>query len=846
MPFDLPQLPVSGVLAELADTLSEHDRVILQAPTGAGKTTLVPLYLLDTLTPFGKILMLEPRRIATSSTAYRMAELVGESVGQTVGYCMQLENRTSANTRIEIVTEGVLTRMLQADPELSDVSVIIFDEFHERSLQADLGLALTLQSQECFREEPLEPLKLLVMSATLQAEELSKALDAPVVTSEGFIFPVAIHYLPRPLADRSFYSICREVSDLIVKAVAGKSGSVLAFLPGAGEIRQVEKQLQERIQSDQTDILPLFGDMNLSQQRQAISKPEEGHRKIVLATNIAETSLTIEGIRIVVDSGLTRRAIYDPGMGMTRLETRRVTLSSADQRKGRAGRLEEGICYRLWTESEHQGLERAEVAEIAEADLAPLALELCNWGVSDPAELFWLTPPNKGRYQEALALLQQLDAIDKSLAGDWQITHEGQAMAALGAHPRIAHMLLTAADRGWLKTGCRLAAVLSERDLLAGQKGRSADLHHRLALFEGKVQANKDSLYRARQQAKRWEKRLQGKAAAAQPENSETIGRLLMCAYPDRIAQRRGSSNNYLLSSGQGAELSVEDALAAEEYLVIPALGGIASQRNARVFMACATDKAAIYDECLAGIEEIENIHWDAKTERVIAAREDRLGAIVLERQNLTNLSPDIIKQALLDGIRQSGLKCLPWDKESEQLRQRMAFLARFNAQMESSFPDCSEQGLLDSMESWLTPFLDGMTKLDHLKKLSLQDVLLNLLDWPQQQLLDKEAPPRWQAPSGSRIRVDYSKPEEPKISVRLQEIFGLLETPMIGFHQQPLTIELLSPAQRPVQITRDLASFWKNTYQEVKKDLKGRYPKHYWPDDPYTAQATHRVRPGN
>ncbi|MET4693082.1 ATP-dependent helicase HrpB [Endozoicomonas lisbonensis] len=842
MSFELPALPVTDALADLSAALQKHDRVILQAPTGAGKTTLVPLYLLQQ-NPEGKILMLEPRRIAASSAAIRMAELLNEPVGKTVGYRMQLENRTSRDTRIEVVTEGVLTRMIQEDPELQGISILIFDEFHERSLQADIGLALTLQSQEHYREEPL---KLLIMSATLQADELGKALNAPVVISEGFSYPVAINYLSRPLQDRSFHNICREVSSTVIKALHEEPGSMLVFLPGAGEIRQVQTLLEERVQTDNVDLRPLSGELSLAQQRAAIQPAKPGRRKVVLATNIAETSLTIEGIRIVVDSGLTRRAVYDPGMGMTRLETRRLSISSADQRKGRAGRLEEGVCYRLWTESEHQRLEHHETAEIAEADLAPLALELCSWGCSDSSELFWLTPPNSGRYQEALGLLEQLEATARTSSGSLQITAQGLQMAALGTHPRIAHMLLKASERGYLRTGCQLAAILSERDLLSSGKERSANIHHRLNLFDNSSNPKNDksSLFRARQLVKRWESRLKAKAAPPVEPNSETAGRLLIAAYPDRIAQRRGTTSHYLLRSGQGVELSPEDPLASEEYLVIPALGGASHHRNARVFMACAIDKAIIYDECLADIQEHQETRWDSKAGRVIAAQQDRLGALVLEHQKIPDPDPDTIKRALLDGIRQKGIQCLPWDRESLQLRERLVFLNRFNDRLDDLLPASDEASLLDTMEAWLMPYLDGMTKLEHLKKLSLREALLSRLSWPQQQLLDREAPERWQAPSGSNIRVDYSKPDEPKVSLRLQELFGLLETPVIAFHQQPLTIEMLSPAQRPVQITRDLASFWKNTYQEVKKDLKGRYPKHYWPDDPYSATATHRVRP--
>ncbi|MGI9276618.1 MAG: ATP-dependent helicase HrpB [Endozoicomonas sp.] len=840
MQSELPSLPVTDILPELASTLIDHDRVVLQAPTGAGKTTLVPLYLLRSGAVDGRIIMLEPRRLAASAAAARMADLIGEPVGETVGYRMQLESRVSARTRIEVVTEGILTRMLQTDPELSGISMIIFDEFHERSLAADLGLALTLQSQECYREDPL---KLLIMSATLQADKLGNALNAPVVVSEGFSYPVTVYYRDKPISDRNFHSVCSEVSRTILTAVTNETGSILAFLPGAGEIRQVEKLLNDRSLPEKVTVLPLFGEMSLQQQRQAIRAPEDGSRKIVLATNIAETSLTIAGISVVVDSGLVRRAVYDPGNGMTRLETRRLTRSNADQRKGRAGRLESGTCYRLWSESEDDRLERKETAEIEEADLAPLALELCNWGAASPDELFWLTPPAQSRYNEAMELLQQLQAVEQLSSGSIRITGHGTKMAQLGTHPRIAHMLLTAAAHNSLETGCRLAAILTERDLLRGGQNQSADISLRMALFENSAGADQGNLHRARQLAKQWQRRL-GKSASKAIDQHSDLSHLLLAAYPDRVAQRRGLSNHYLLNSGQGIELQPDDPLVTSEYLVTPGLGGHSSRTNARVFLAFAIDKTAIYDQLTEQIREVEHINWDESLGRVSAVRQDRLGALVLEQQNIASPAPEKLCKALLSGVCQSGLNSLHWDKESRQLRERMQFLHRFNEAMETPLPDVSENALLETLEDWLGPFIEGMTRLEQLKKLSLKGVLLAMLDWPSQQLLEQEAPAHWQAPSGSSIRIDYSKPEEPKVSVRLQEIFGLTDTPVIGFGRQPMTIELLSPAHRPVQITRDLNSFWKNTYQEVKKDLKGRYPKHYWPDDPMTAEATRFTRP--
>ena len=831
-------LPVNRILPELAESLRHHNRVILQAPTGAGKTTRVPLHLLENGLFSGKILILEPRRLAASAAAAQMAKLLGEPVGKTVGYRMQLENKTSAETRIEVVTEGILTRMLQTDPELSGIDLVIFDEFHERSIQADLGLALCLQCQEILRDTPL---KLLLMSATLDTEYLSQALSAPVVVSDGFLFPVEENYLARPLPDRQFFTVCNQVCQSIFQALSEQSGSLLVFLPGSGEIRQVARTLEEKGLPETSEIHALYGDLSIQQQRKAIEPAENGKRKIVLATNIAETSLTIEGIRVVIDAGLARRAVFDPASGMTRLETRRISRSSADQRRGRAGRLEPGACYRLWTDSEHQRLEATTPAEITEADLASLALEITCWGAQSPDELFWLDLPPAARYQQAIDLLRQLDALDDK----GQITSHGQAISRLGAHPRIAHMLLLSRDKNLGMTGCCLAAILSERDLLKARQYPGVDIIDRVQLFEsGRLSHDVDrgAFQRAKRLMKQWQQRL--RIPSSEVIQPDKVAELLLSAWPDRLAQRRGNSCHYLLSSGQGAELNHDDPLASGEYLVAPLLGGQDSLRNARVFMACAIDKATVYDELLPLIEEKEITQWHQQEQRVLAVRQDCLGSLVLEQQNIPSPSQGLISAALISGIRQTGIHALPWDKETEQLKQRLQFLEQFNDALDEPLPDFSDVGLLNSMEDWLTPFLDGITKLDQLKRLSLKDILLSRLSWNQQQQLDIEAPERWTVPSGSRIRINYQKITEPSISARLQEMFGLLETPRIGFNRIPLTAELLSPAQRPVQITRDLNSFWKNTYHDVKKDLKGRYPKHYWPDDPMTAEPTCRVRP--
>ena len=836
MSLILPKLPVCEIFPELAAALNQHDRVILQAATGAGKTTLVPLYLLEKLKPDEKILMLEPRRLAASAAATRMASIMGEAVGVTVGYRMQLENRVSPKTRIEVVTEGILTRMLQDNPELSGYSILIFDEFHERSIQADLGLALSLQCQEYLRDEPL---KILIMSATLQTEQLSKALKAPVVTSQGFLHPVEEVYLETPLPDRHFHTLCDYTCRLVVKAISEQSGSALVFLPGAGEIRQLEKRLNEKQLPDNLDIFPLYGDMSLAQQRTAIAPAQAGRRKLVLATNIAETSLTIEGIRTVVDVGLSRKAVFDTSSGMTRLETRRTSLSSADQRKGRAGRLEPGTCYRLWTKAEHQRLERADTPEIMEADLSSLALDLCNWGAS-PNELFWLNAPPERRYNEALSLLSQLDAIESTAADTYRITNHGQKMARLGAHPRIAHLLLKSAELGAVKKGTLLAALLTERDIIKGTDSQSVDLLDRISLLEN---TGKNKRFdRVKLLANRWQKQLI--TQQTYDDSQLSYSRLLIEAYPDRIAQRRGQSCQYLLNSGQGVELNQDDPLCGSEYLVIAAIGGTSQRSNAKAFLACATDINEVYEALAAQIATSESIRWNNRQKRVLSSLEERLGALILDQKALQQPDPEAVCLAMMSGIIEAGIEVLPWNKESEQLRARIAFLARFDHAVEEAFPCVSDSALLDSMEHWLAPFIDGCTRYEHLKKLNMKEILLSMLSWPQQQQLNEQAPERLTVPSGSKIFINYDNIEEPKVSVRLQELFGLLETPSIGFGRQPVTIEMLSPAQRPVQITKDLKSFWQNTYSDVKKDLKGRYPKHYWPDNPLEAEATRFVRP--
>ncbi|WP_281645108.1 ATP-dependent helicase HrpB [Parendozoicomonas sp. Alg238-R29] len=834
-------LPVSAVLPQLRESLSANDRLLLQAPPGAGKTTLVPLDLLNADFLTGqKILLLEPRKLAARSVARRMAELLGEKVGQTVGWRMQLDTRISKSTRIEVVTEGVLTRMLQSDPSLEGVGLVIFDEFHERSLQADLGLALALQSQAGYREDD-NPLKTLVMSATLATEEISEFLDCPLIQSEGRSYPVTLNYQSKPIPRDDRREIIKQCAATIHKALNSHEGSVLVFLPGTGEIRHLASTLENSL-PENTTLHTLYGDLDKQAQDKAIQPATEGRRKVVLATAIAESSLTIEGVHIVVDAGLMRVPSFDPRSGMSRLETLRVSKASAEQRAGRAGRLAPGHCYRLWTEHEQQQLTAHTQPEIIAADLAPLALELFTWGVSEACELDWLTQPPSSTFAQALDLLERLGAIRKNSDSRVHITNHGEHMARLGLHPRLAHMMLIAKEHQQEWLAAQLCVLLNERDPLASHRDAGADINLRMAILEGQhvpgLPVPKQVSGRIRQVASQWNQRL-GNPKRSRYGNDD-IARLLASAYPDRVAKRRGQDGRYLMSNGQGASFRTQEPLSATDYLVIPSLGGHRNQREANIFLAVEISIEIIEELFIDHIEEQEDIGWDKKSKSVIATQVERLGALTLNTQPIPNFNPAVLSKGLLEGIRQEGLEVLPWDKASDSLRNRIQCLHR----IDNSWPDFSSNSLLESLEIWLEPFLTGMSRLDHLKKLNLTQCLQSSLDWPRLQELDKEAPETLEVPSGSNIRIDYSNSVEPVLKVKLQELFGLLETPQLAYRKVPLTIELLSPAQRPVQKTQDLRSFWTNTYQEVKKDLKGRYPKHYWPEDPFTAKATRYVRP--
>lgn len=818
-------LPIDQCLPELLEKVLQRNNIVLQAPPGAGKTTRVPLALLNEPWLAGrKIIMLEPRRLAARNAAHFMAGSLGEKVGDTVGYRVRLDSKIGPATRIEVVTEGILTRMLQDDPALEDVALVIFDEFHERSLQADLGLALCLESQAALRED----LKLLVMSATLDGAAVARLLgNAPIVTSSGRSYPVDIYY-DAPPAQARFEQQLQHRTRVISWLVEQESGSMLVFLPGTPEIRRQEQALVNAKLGEDVLITPLYGELSLAAQETAIRPCAAGKRKIVLATNIAESSLTIEGIRIVVDSGLARVPRYNPNSGLTRLETVNISQASATQRSGRAGRLEAGACYRLWPES--RSLLAQTDPEICDADLSALALELAQWGCREADELQWLTPPSAGNFHHAQALLQQLGALD----GQRRITDHGRQMNRLALHPRLSHMVLKAKPLGAGVLACQMAALLSERDIFKRQDQPDCDLRSRLQFLNS--QKNNASCQRLLKSARQWQRQLG--ITDAVPDLSLT-GVLLGLAYPDRIAKHRsGSEPRYQLANGGGAKFWEFEALANEPYLVVAQLDG--REREARIFLAAAIDAADLEAHFSELIEENSFVRWDEGSNAVQALRQRRLGELVLEEKPINKPDPELICQGLIQGIRQRGLDCLPWTKQTRNWCHRVALLHRLE---EDSWPDVSDARLLATLEDWLAPFLVGMSRLSHLTRLDLHAALNTLLKWPQQQQLDQLAPTHIQVPTGSRIAIDYDN-DPPILAVRIQEMFGATETPSIANGRIKLLLHLLSPAQRPMQVTQDLVGFWSGSYAEVKKDMKGRYPKHYWPDDPRVAEPTRRAKP--
>ncbi len=851
MSLQLPSLPIVEVLSSLRVALRAEQTVVLEAPPGAGKSTVVPLALLDEDWLAGRrILLLQPRRLAARAVARRMAQLAESEPGQLVGYRTRLESRVSAATRIEVVTEGILTRMLQADPALENYGCVIFDEFHERNLQSDLGLALSLDVQRNLRED----LRLLVMSATLEGIDLQRvAPGVQSIRSLGRMFDVTTHYvgaLPAG-AGRRAEPIEQRATRAVLRALESDSGDVLVFLPGAAEIRRAVAAIAEAARDASLLVLPLYGDLEAADQDLALRAAPDGKRKVVVATNIAETSLTIDGVRIVIDAGLERRQRFDPNSGMSRLETVAISRAAADQRRGRAGRTAPGVCYRLWSESAHAALASQAPAEIAEADLAPLVLDLACWGCTDPASLAWLDSPPAATFAQARDLLRRFGAIDEQN----RVTAIGRQMAQLAVHPRLAHMIVRAEPLGLRTLACEIAALLAERDPLRTPPGqRDPDLRHRIDVLHGMPAPPGCTIdARALQQARRSLQVLERQAgkmgtsrAAAGNDipRDASAGLLLAFAYPDRIGLARGGeAGRYLLSNGRGGLLPGPSALARSEVIVAADID--AGEREAKLHLAAPLGRALLERHLDYLITELQEIAWDPRSEAVIAHRVRRLGALTLADHPLPDAGGERTTDAMLQGIRALGLRCLPWTPDLEQWRLRLSLLRAQSGDTSNSseWPDVSDQALLRTLDVWLAPWLEGFSRRSHLARLDLRGALHGMLDWNQQRRLDELAPTHLVVPSGSRISVDYSG-GAPSLAVRLQEVFGWMDSPRIAGGKVPVTLELLSPARRPVQVTRDLASFWARGYAEVRKELKGRYPKHYWPDDPYAATPTRKARP--
>ncbi|MBS7542346.1 ATP-dependent helicase HrpB [Ancylobacter oerskovii] len=819
-------LPIDDALPELAAALSAGSRAVLVAPPGAGKTTRVPLALLDEPWVEGRrILVLEPRRLAARAAAERMASTLGEQAGQTVGYRARFGSRIGRATRIEVITEGIFTRMMLDDPELAGVAAVLFDEFHERSLDADLGLALALDAQSALRED----LRLLVMSATLDGARVARLLGdgrrdaAPVIESLGRAYPVETRYAGRdPRAP-----IERQMAEAVRRALAEETGSVLAFLPGAAEIRRTENLLREAIADPRVEIAPLYGALDARAQDRAIEPAPAGTRKVVLATSIAETSLTIEGVRLVVDSGLARVPRYEPGVGMTRLETVRVSRAAADQRRGRAGRTEPGVAIRLWNEAETASLPAYATPEILAADLAGFVLDLALWGVSDPSTLAFLDPPPAAALAEARSLLAALGALD----ADGRVTGHGRAMARLPLEPRLSRLVLEGARRGGGEKAARIAAVLSER----GLGGLDVDLAHRLDLLASDRSRRGEE---ARRMAARWAEeagRLVERDAAATPSPAA----LLAHAFPDRLARTRGDGRRFVLANGRGGALDPAAPLARARFLAVAEMSG--SAEEARILLAAEIDEAEIEAEFGDQITEAEETSFDAAAGALRARKVRRLGALVLSEKPARVAAGMATGRALARAAAARGIERLAWSAAQRQWLDRVRFL---HTAAPETWPDLSDAALAASVEDWLAPLLTEATSLNALDAELLGRALPGLLDWELARRLDAEAPTHFEAPTGSRLPVDYAAEGGPTISVRVQELFGLGTHPALAGGRVPLVLALLSPAHRPIQVTRDLPSFWAGSWREVRAEMRGRYPRHPWPEDPASAEATRRAKP--
>jgi ATP-dependent helicase HrpB len=814
----LPDLPVREALPALRLALAREGRAVLAAPPGSGKTTVVPLALLDEPWLAGrKIVLLEPRRLAARAAARRMASLCDEAVGETVGYQVRFERRISPRTRVEVITEGLLTRRLQADAELPGIGLVIFDEFHERSLDVDLALALTLDARANLNPD----LRVLVMSATLDTGAVARLLGgAPVIESSGRMYPVEVRYRP-PRADQA---IDAAAAQGVTTALAETPGDVLVFLPGAREIRDTQRHLQERAGRD-VSIHPLYGDLSSAEQDAALLPAPDGHRKVILATNIAQTSLTVEGVTAVVDSGFVRVARFDLGAGANRLDTERVSRASAEQRAGRAGRLGPGVAYRLWSEEQHGRLAAHDTPEILSADLTRFALEIAAWGTTDFSKVALSNPPAPAAWSYAQDLLRELGAIDR----DGRVSAQGRELIRLPASPRLGHMLLRAQREGLAGTAAWIAALLEERD----SGGTGTDLAARLALSRGRDGA------RARDAVRQLLRLLD---ASGEPDVDESaLGRVLSWAYPERIARRRpGAAAVYQCEDGGEARLPEKDSLAGIEWLAIahwdPA-------KNRRIRLAAPLDEAQVLEDHVERVVTRDEVTWDASAQAVVAEEQRRLGALVLQRKPLRSEGVrQLQRAAMLEGIRQMGIEALPWNEETRQWQARVLSLRRWRE--DEQWPDVSDPALLATLAEWLEPYLDGITRRAHLAQLDLLEILGSRFDYATRGKLDRLVPTHVEVPTGSRIRLSYQPPNAPALEVKLQEMFGCRDTPTVNGGRTKVVLHLLSPGQRPVAVTQDLAGFWARGYVDVKKDMKGRYPRHPWPDDPVSALPTRRAKP--
>jgi ATP-dependent helicase HrpB len=837
MTASTPVFPITPLLPQICESLAAHPRLVLEAPPGAGKTTQVPLALLDAAWLAGqKIVMLEPRRIAARAAAQFMAQQLGETVGETVGYRIRFESKVGAATRIEVITEGILTRLIQHDPELTGIGAIVFDEFHERHLAGDLGAALALDVQATLRPE----LRLLVMSATLDGERIAQWLDAPRISSPGRSFPVRIEHPPA----RTQESIEHHVARIARQALEENDGDVLAFLPGQREIARAQAALSQTLTRDDVEVLALHGELSLAEQQTALAPAEAGTRRIVLATNVAESSITLPGIRAVIDAGLAREPRFDPNSGFTRLETVSISQASADQRAGRAGRVAAGTAYRLWPQSKR--LESARKAEITQAELSSLALELAAWGV--PADgtvaMRWLDPPPAGALAQARELLIRLAALDS----DGRITALGRRMLELGASPRLA----AAAWRAPIELRALIAdllALMEARSPLRGVQARSDDFRVRVAALHAwrdrrgatvRGEADTGALAAIEQASKGWRRRLDVRTAASGVPDSHRVGELLLHAFPDRVARRDDSNPlRYTLANGRGARLHDNTALHGEPWLV--ALDLRYDTRDSLILAAAPLDPRVLERDYPAQFTRERTLRWNDDRAAAEAFEEQRFGAIVLDRRSVP-VQPQDALPALLSAVRARGIDVLPWSEPARRLRARMLALRAWMPEL--GLADVSDAALLTTLDDWLAPYLDGKHRLDALKPEELSQALAARLDHEQRRVLDAQAPESLIVPSGQPRRLEYPDGEPPVLAVKLQELFGLADTPRVGGGRIPVTLHLLSPAGRPIQVTQDLKGFWERTYPEVRKELKGRYPRHPWPDDPWTATPTHRAKP--